>query len=61
MSNRLINKARVRQLALDYAKKTRAHEWTRVSQEFLDRIEAQTAEAIRREINRAPSVGSTLK
>lgn len=67
----LINRTHVKKLALDYAAANRARRangepwFTRVSADFLDRIEAATAEAVRREVVVSlavhPSSGKTLK
>jgi hypothetical protein len=64
LSNRLshvINRAYVRRWALDYARTNRSHPFTRVSEDFLNHIEAQTKCAIRHRIDSAPSTGATLK
>ena len=59
--SRVINRAYVRQWALDYAKSKRSHPFRRVSDEFLNAIESATKAAIRDRIDRAPSKGVTLK
>lgn len=56
----LLNKKAVKVLALNLAKE-RAHEFTRVSSEFLNRMEALTRNAIESEIKRLPSLGKTIK
>ncbi len=57
----ITNHTRVRRLALDYAAKARSHKWERVSADFLARIDAACAAAVRREVDKAPSVGKTLQ
>lgn len=51
----------VRQYALDIAQKSGRVQFSRVSKEFLDRIEAKTINLIRDEVHRHPSIGITLK
>ena len=55
----LLNKAALRRLALDLSKQHRRG--TRVSQEFVDRIEARVILAVHDEVKRHPSLGVTLK
>lgn len=57
---RATSTAHVKAIALSLAKE-RAHEFTRVGQSFLDRIEARTMAAIRAEVAAAPSKGVTLR
>ena len=45
---------------LEIAAKTRAHKFTRVSQETLDRVEAGARAVIRSIVIAAPSKGKTL-
>jgi hypothetical protein len=59
--SRVINRAYVKQWALDYARSNRSHPFTRVSAEFLDAIESATKAAIRDRILRHPSKGKTLQ
>jgi hypothetical protein len=54
------NATQVRALALEIARLTRHHKWTRVGKPFLDRIEARTRAAIAEEIRTHPSKGKTL-
>ena len=58
--SRVINRQYVKDWALDYAATNRAHPFTRVSNQFLNAIEAATKAAIRDRIDRAPSKGKTL-
>jgi hypothetical protein len=58
--SRVINRDYVKRWALDYARTNRAHPFTRVSDQFLNAIEAATKAAIRDRITRAPSKGKTL-
>jgi hypothetical protein len=55
-----LNRSRVKQTALEIAGDTRAQNWTRVGKSFLERIEAATVAAIRREVAQHPSRGKTL-
>lgn len=59
--SRVINRACVKTWALDYARTNKAHPFTRVSEQFLNMVEANTKAFIRDRINRAPSMGVTLK
>ena len=54
----LINPARVRQFALDMAKRDRHHTFTAVSVEFIQRIDAKLRNLVQDEIRRHPSKGS---
>jgi Uri superfamily endonuclease len=58
--SRVINRDYVKRWALDYARTNRSHPFTRVSEQFLNAIEAATKAAIRDKIDRAPSKGKTL-
>lgn len=60
MSNTLISPSKVRRYILDIAKESRAHKFTRVSQEALDKVEAATRAACRSLVQSAPSKGKTL-
>ncbi len=51
----------MKKLALEVSAQHRAGKFTRVSKDFLDRIEAITKRAIVSEVRRHPSVGKTLK
>ena len=57
----VINRAYVKRWALDYASTNRSQPFTRVSDDFLNAVEANTKAFIRDRINRAPSRGVTLK
>lgn len=57
----ILNQARVKRLALDIARRQRTHKFTRVSQEFIQRIDASLKVLIVREINALPSKGRTIK
>lgn len=59
--SRVINRAYVREWALDYAHTNRSHPFNRVSEEFLNAVEASTKAFIRNRIDRSPSKGVTLK
>jgi hypothetical protein len=59
--SRVINLTYVKAWAIDYANSTRSHTFTRVSEQFLNAVEANTKAFIRDRINRAPSKGVTLK
>lgn len=58
--SRLTNTSKVKQAALDFAKQHRAKAFTRVSQSFLDAIEAEVRLLIQRRVKLQPSVGKTL-
>ena len=55
-----LNRAKVKQTALEIAGQTRGQGWTRVGMTFLQRIEAATHAAIVAEVRRHPSKGKTL-
>ena len=57
----VINRAYVRQWALDYAKQNRSHKFTRVSEQFLNAVETATKSFIINRIQCAPSKGVTLQ
>jgi hypothetical protein len=58
----LLNRAAVKQFALDHAARTRqAVNFTRVSKDFLEAIEAKLRVAITERIHQHPSKGTTLK
>lgn len=59
-SSLLISPSKVRRYLLDTAKKTRAHKFTRVSQETLDAAEAAVRSFCARHVAAAPSKGVTL-
>ena len=57
----LLNKSKVREFALQLSTENRGGKFTRVSSDFIDRIEAKLRNIIRQEIHAHPSVGTTLK
>ncbi len=59
--SRVINRDYVKRWALDYASTNRMHKFSRVSESFLNTIEADTKSAIRNRIMRHPSKGKTLQ
>ena len=56
----LINKKAVKRFSLDCARNQRIHKFTRVSNDFLERVEFKMREYIRKEIQMLPSVGKTI-
>jgi hypothetical protein len=60
MATQFLNAKAVRQLALDIAKKTRAHPFERVGESFIARIDAAVRTAVLREVGIHPSRGKTL-
>jgi hypothetical protein len=58
--NNLINKSKAKKYILEYAANNRAHKYTRVSQETLDRVEAAARSACKAIVTTAPSKGKTL-
>ena len=60
MSNNVTNKSKVKKYMLEFAKANRAHEFTRVSQETCDKVEAAARSAARSIATSAPSKGKTL-
>jgi hypothetical protein len=56
----MINRRKVKLFALEMAK-SRAHKFTRVSNEFLDRCEVNLKTFIRSQVHSHPSLGKTLK
>ncbi len=56
----LINKAQVKRKALEVATAERSHKFTRVSQQFIDDIEATVRNAIVTKVKATPSKGKTL-
>ena len=60
MSNNVTNKSKVKKYMLEFAATNRAHKFSRVSQETLDKVEAATRSAIRNIVTAAPSKGKTL-
>jgi len=57
----LVVRTHVKRYALDHAKATRFKKWTRVSEEFLERADAQLRTWIRNEIEQMPTNGKTIK
>lgn len=60
MRTPLINRAQVRQMALDVAKQSRARPFTRISSHFLEECQVQLAAYVRSRVHSAPSKGTTL-
>lgn len=56
----LINRSKVKRYILDFASENRAHKFTRVSQEALDKVEAAARTAAKAIVTSAPSKGKTL-
>lgn len=57
---KLITTAAVRKFALRVAEQKRPGRFTRVSQDFLDKIEQELVQIIHNKVHRHPSVGKTL-
>jgi hypothetical protein len=57
----LINRSKVKATVLELAPTLRSHKWTRVSDRWLDEVEAAVRTEIVRKIKRAPSKGCTLQ
>lgn len=55
----LINKSKVKKYILEFAETNRAHKFTRVSQEAIDRVEAAARAAAKAVVTSAPSKGKT--
>jgi hypothetical protein len=60
MNNALINKSKVKKYILEFAATNRAHKFSRVSQESIDRVEAAARAAAKAIVTSAPSKGKTL-
>jgi len=58
--SRLLNVAQVKKYALAYSKNHRSGLFTRVSAEFIDKVEAELKVLIQARIHRHPSKGKTL-
>jgi len=58
--SKLLSKTHVRQFALD-ASQTMGRPFTRVSQEFIDEVEADLRQMVLKKIRTRPSIGITLK
>lgn len=56
----IVNPARVRQYALDVARRERHHAFTAVSIEFIQRVDARLRNIIRQEVQQHPSKGKRL-
>ena len=56
-----INRSAIRRLALDYSKNNKAGRFTRVGEEFFNRINAMVRNMVTSEVQRHPSIGKTLK
>lgn len=57
----LLNKSKIREFALQLSQETRGGKFTRVSSEFVDRVESKLRNLIRQEVHSHPSVGCTLR
>lgn len=57
----LLNKSKVKALTLEVARKSRTHEFTRVSENWFTELEAALRSEIQKKIARAPSKGKTLQ
>jgi hypothetical protein len=60
MNTPLINRSAVKKVALQLSQDKRAGKFTRVSAEFLERVNAATDAYIRQAVESHPSVGKTL-
>ena len=60
MSNYIVSKSKVKKFALEYAATNKAHPFTRVSQEFIDAVEANARTFIRNTVQSNPSKGKTI-
>jgi hypothetical protein len=58
--NTLINKSKVKKYILEFAEANRAHKFSRVSQEAMDKVEAAVRSACKGIVTSAPSKGKTL-
>jgi hypothetical protein len=56
----IVSPSKIRDLALAVSKEARQGKFTRVSKDFLDRIEAKTYALVVAEVKAHPSVGKTL-
>jgi len=57
----LINKKKCKQTLLDYAQATRAHKFTRVSEDSLIHLESVVKKEIEKIIHMQPSAGRTIR
>lgn len=60
MNTPLVNRSAVKKMALQLSKDNRAGKFTRVSAEFLERVNSATDAYIRQAVQNHPSVGKTL-
>jgi hypothetical protein len=56
----LINRRKVKELALELSRQTRAGKFTRVRSGFLNRIESRLRAIVAQEVRSTPSKGKTL-
>ncbi len=61
MNTPLINRQAVKRIALELSKSNRAGKFTRVSGDFLIRMNSRLDAFIQEEVQRHPSIGKTLK
>jgi len=61
MNTPLINRQAVKRMALELSKSNRAGKFTRVSGEFLTRMNSRLDAFVQEEVQRHPSIGKTLK
>jgi hypothetical protein len=60
-TSQMICRKSVRRFLLDYAKRSRAHEFSRVADSVYDQLEAEVRERCRRIVHGQPSAGKTLR
>jgi hypothetical protein len=60
-NRKLLNSSGIKKMALGLSEATRAGKFTRVSNDFLDRIADRLAVIVREEVAAHPSLGKTLK
>lgn len=60
-NRKLVNSSAIKKLALGISESTRNGKFTRVSNDFLDRISDKVAALVREEVTAHPSLGKTLK
>jgi hypothetical protein len=60
MNTPLVNRSAVKKMALQLSKDNRAGKFTRVSAEFLERVNSATDAYVRQAVQSHPSVGKTL-
>ena len=60
-SHPMINKKNIRRFILDYAKRSRAHTYSRVAECVYDQIESAMRDRCRRIVDAQPSAGRTIK